>query len=210
MVFAVAADTGSSLSLAERAQLFGMIEACLWLGLLSGPFIGGWLATHFGTQQAFFWGAGCSFVCLLVVLCGFKETLEPSRRARITFMRATPFGAVWLLFSERSSAKLGLLCLFSFTAQVGSTTIQPLFLPYVIAGWKTVETGLVQSIMYGSSSLGLFLALPVLTQRFKLSAKQIILLANVWQAASWAAFGAVTSPALVFGITACFFLNGIW
>lgn len=144
VVFAVAADAGSGLTVAERAQLFGMIEACLWLGLLSGPFIGGWLATHFGTQQAFFWGAGCSAVCLLLVLFGFTETLEPSRRAKPTLMRATPFGALWLLFSEPTSAKLGTICLFSFSAVTGAQTLVPLFLPYVIEGWKTVQTGMIQ------------------------------------------------------------------
>ena len=68
----------------------------------------------------------------------------------------------------------------------------------------------IQSIMFGSSSFGLFFALPVLSSRIGCSAKQIILLANLWQAASWAAFGLSTDATLAFMITACFFLNGIW
>ena len=69
---------------------------------------------------------------------------------------------------------------------------------------------MIQSIMFGSSSFGLFFALPVLSSRLGCSAKQIILLANLWQAASWAAFGLSTDATLAFVITACFFLNGIW
>ena len=103
------------------------------------------------------------------------------------------------------------MCLFSFTATTGASTLQPYFLPFVFAKWKTVQTGILQSIMYGSSAFGLFLALPLLAgPRIGCSAKVIILLANIWQAFAWTAFGAVGSTTAAYLTVACFFLNGIW
>ena len=80
--FAAAADVSAHMDITERARLFGLIESCLWVGLLLGPVLGGALAAHLGsdgTRLVFFFPAALGALCVLLLALVFRETLEPSR-----------------------------------------------------------------------------------------------------------------------------------
>jgi hypothetical protein len=127
----------------------------------------------------------------------------------VSAARATPIGALGLLWSDRTAAKLGALCVFSMGAANGALTLLPFFLPMVFGEhWHTTQTGIIMSINFGSSAFGLAVALPAIS-RF-LNAKGVIMLANCWQTLAWLAFALVWDPAVTYVIVGCFLLNGIW
>lgn len=70
---------------AEKARYFGLLNACISLGFIIGPLMGGQLANpklaSWFTFATPFWGAaGMTLIGLLIIAFGSKETLHSKRR----------------------------------------------------------------------------------------------------------------------------------
>ena len=91
------------------------------------------------------------------------------RDARAVTRSAGPRRSVRCGCSSRTAlpaGTLGVLCLFSMGASTGASTLQAYFLPLVFGmeGWSTTQTGIVQTITFGSSAFGLAAALPTISR----------------------------------------------
>jgi DHA1 family tetracycline resistance protein-like MFS transporter len=76
----------------DRAKNFGLIGACICLGFIIGPVIGGLLG-HYGARVPFYAAAG---LCMLNFLYGYfilPESLDKEKRRAFEWKRANPIGS---------------------------------------------------------------------------------------------------------------------
>ena len=100
--------------------VFMVLEAATWGGSMIGPILGGKIALLFGLRAPF----GCAFVLLgaafVLLLLGYKETLQDVQRVEFSWARANPLGQLWPLIEHpimvRFAIILGPTYLFAVVA----------------------------------------------------------------------------------------------
>lgn len=203
--FAVCADLTEGLSTDTRTRTFSTVEATLWLGLLAGPVLGGALMDKAGTQTSFIAFAAAPVIALLALGLCFSETLK--RRSTMTWSRCNPIGGMAILMKDRVAFRMALSAAFAMCGSSAGITVMMLYCSDVF-GWSTGQVGLLSSLMYGSSAIGLAVALPLLLRA--MHPRRIIALSMFWAAVTWAAAGLVGSGDALLGVMCCFALNGVY
>jgi len=99
--FAAVADLTVGLPPDKRTLIFGVTEACLWVGLVAGPFLGAVVASAVGLRKTFFFVAAPSAVALVVVVLGWRESRPPESRSKFQWRRANPVGALFMLTTNK-------------------------------------------------------------------------------------------------------------
>lgn len=116
----------------ERARAFGMLGAAFGVGFILGPAMGGLLG-EFGTRVPFWVAAVLATLNFMFGLFVLPESLPVTRRRRLEWRRANPFG-VFRVFATYGGVLplLGVLALYFF----GSTVY-----PAIWAFWGTARFG---------------------------------------------------------------------
>lgn len=115
-----------------------LLEAATWGGSMIGPILGGKIALLFGLRAPF----ACAFVLLCVafvmLLLGYKETLDDTQRVDFTWARANPLGQLWPLLEHpvmvRFAIILGPTYLFAVVAtqNVSSLYVAPFLCSHTV------------------------------------------------------------------------------
>lgn len=160
IVFAALADAAhdSGLSEAARAQLFGRVEATIWVGQLVGPVCGGFVARYLGPQHAFALPAALSIVTLPLLL------YLPVTASRGSQGGGCPHPAMGFaeVCKDRRCALLLLGLLLAQWAVNCAMQTWPLFCNEAF-GWDVASIGALESTFFAANAAGLFLLLPRLT-----------------------------------------------
>ena len=171
--FAVIGDATERASSPKlRTYLFACLETALMVGFFAGPALGGELAKEIGLQQSLYMPVACYLVGLVTIICIMTETLEVSKRARFSWAKANPFGAMSMLCDNRIAATLA-SCVFLSNAAGGTGSVMPLYLAQTL-GYDTVETGWFAAAGQAGAAAGLLGMLPMM-QRC-LSTKTIVVI----------------------------------
>ena len=125
----------------RRAAAFGLIGAASGFGFVLGPAMGGILG-DIGPRLPFWVAAGLSFANACYGLLVLPESLTAARRARFTWARANPVGALLVL---RSTTGLSALASVSFLYALAHMALNSTFVLYATYryGWDAREVGLV-------------------------------------------------------------------
>ena len=125
----------------KRAGAFGIMGAAFGVGFVAGPALGGVMG---GVDPRLpFWVAGA--LALLNAAYGFfvlPESLPPEKRAKFTWARANPLGALKLLRSHRELFGLSLVLFLMNLAHFSLPAVAVLYMGYRY-GWGPVAVGLV-------------------------------------------------------------------
>ena len=169
--FAVIGDaTERAASPKLRTYLFACLETALMVGFFAGPALGGELARAVGLQNSLYMPVTCYLVGLVTIICMMTETLEVSKRAKFSWAKANPFGAMSMLCDNRIAATLA-CCVFLSNVAGGAGSVMPLYLAQTL-GYDTVETGWFTASGQAGAAAGLLGMLPIM-QRC-LSTKTIV------------------------------------
>lgn len=188
VAFATVADVTQGCSPATRSLCFSIVEAFLWAGLLSGPFVSGSLIDLLGAQNVFFVAAGGGFLNLVVTYFSFHETLEPERRRPFRLARANPCATLPMVMHSRSTFFMALAFLFAqFTANGGVSLI---ILDALNFTDSSELLGYLVAVNNGMQCFGLVVIMPVL-MKF-LSLRQILLFSLFMGFVSWNCYAIVT------------------
>jgi len=206
--FSIVADVTCGRSAAYRARVFGMVEACLWVGLLIGPTYGGLLADTFGPQKAYLFISIPFVLCLVVLTLVLPETVPPSQRAPFAWKVANPVGALHLLTTDRTALFLASMCFLALTGSAGGIAVLPLYCQSQFSGWKAKQVGYLMTIMFASSGVGLAVVLPVLIRVF--SAKWAVVSSMCASIVTWVAAGLVNHGTQLIIVMCSFSLNGLY
>jgi DHA1 family tetracycline resistance protein-like MFS transporter len=123
-MFAYVADVASP---AERTRYFALLAAAGGIGTVLGPGLGGILGEI--SPRAPFWVAGgVGFVNAAYGFVVLQESLPKSRRIPFTWLRASPFHALWILFEGKGLLGLAIIM---FLANVGISAFSSLYVLYV-------------------------------------------------------------------------------
>jgi hypothetical protein len=133
--------------------------------------------------------------------------VRPEDRARFSLARVNPFGAVTLLASHPTSKGMAAVVFLALCSSNGANAMVP-FYGQKAFGMTPQEVGLVQSLNFGSSAVGLFAALPLLMKRASL--KSIVLFSLGSAIVTTAGMCVLTSKAMLYGVTGCQILNGMY
>merc|ERR1712150_93435 len=187
--FAALADVTRGLNTVQTAKYLSIGEGAAWVGLLLGPLCQGMVAAKWGPQRAFFVPATASGILLLVATF-FQETLEPDRRRKLTWHRATPLGSVMLIPETKTVTILSAAILLTILGSDAVGRIAPLFIQNRL-DWNDFQLGIWTSAVYGSSAFGLLLIMPILLSKLRL--KSILIVGIAGQVISLIFFSMVTN-----------------
>jgi MFS family permease len=95
-----------------------MVEACLWIGLLIGPSLGGVLVERFDAQTAYLLISIPFGLCFLLMAWLLKETV-PQRMA-FPWAVANPIGSLYLLTTSKTALLLSAMCFLALTGSSGA------------------------------------------------------------------------------------------
>jgi DHA1 family tetracycline resistance protein-like MFS transporter len=129
----------------QRAKNFGMIGAAFGLGFVLGPALGGMLGSV--NPRLPFWVSAA--LCLANALYGLfvlPESLPPERRAKFSWARANPVGALRLL---QSHPELFALATVTFIYYVAHEVLPSTFVLYTSYryGWDPRTVGLTLALV---------------------------------------------------------------
>jgi MFS transporter, DHA1 family, tetracycline resistance protein len=129
----------------RRAAVFGKIGAAFGAGFIVGPAIGGLLG-DFDPRLPFWVAAALSFANTLYGLLILPESLPPERRSPFRWKSANPLGALQLL---RSNPTLARLSVVNFIAQLAHVVLPSTFVLYATYryGWDTKTVGLTLALV---------------------------------------------------------------
>ena len=129
----------------RRASVFGKVGAAFGAGFVIGPAVGGLLG-GFDPRLPFWVAAALSFANALYGLLILPESLPPDRRSPFRWKSANPLGALHLL---RSNPTLARLSLVNFTAQLAHVVLPSTFVLYATYryGWDARTVGLTLAIV---------------------------------------------------------------
>jgi DHA1 family tetracycline resistance protein-like MFS transporter len=139
----------------KRAARFGMIGVAFGVGFVLGPALGG-LAGSVTPRLPFWIAAGLSLANGLYGLLVLPESLPPERRARFSWKRANPFGALILL---RSHAELGALATVTFLSNLAHASLPSLSVLYMqyrygfderMVGFTMAAVGVCSMVVQGT------------------------------------------------------------
>lgn len=139
----------------QRSARYGILSASFGLGFVIGPAVGGFLGDI--DLRLPFWGA--AVLCLGNALYGWfvlPESLPPENRARFSWMRANPFGALALLRSHRDLAGLAVVVGLTSFAHAALPNLLVLYMGHRY-GWGEQAIGLaVTGIGASAAVVGLW------------------------------------------------------
>jgi DHA1 family tetracycline resistance protein-like MFS transporter len=129
----------------RRAAVFGKIGAAFGAGFIVGPAIGGLLG-GFDPRLPFWVAAALSFANTLYGLLILPESLPLERRSPFRWKSANPLGALHLL---RSNPTLARLSVVNFIAQLAHVVLPSTFVLYATYryGWDTKTVGLTLALV---------------------------------------------------------------
>ncbi len=145
---------GDSTSEEKRSSGMGVLGAAMGVGMVLGPGMGGWLATH-SLSLPFFVAAGLSVVVLAFIVVVLPESLPLSARARPEAgLRGPQFRVMWrALFGP-----IGFLLIVSLLLSFGLTAFEGIFGLYALerygygpgqVGTILTVIGLISALMQG-------------------------------------------------------------
>lgn len=159
--FAVVADLTEGPQAANRAMLFGIMEAFNISGSIFGPVATGYLAKYFGLQHSFLFVVAGSAVALFCSSLVYVETLPQGSRKKWDWKQANPIGSVCMLVQHPILIRFLLLLLF-----VDMSQNQQLTLYYTrLAGFGEEANGIVTTVSAAACAFGLLFVLPVMTKK---------------------------------------------
>lgn len=161
--FSALADVTQRVSPEQRSRIFAIGEGAVFLGQLLGPLAGGFLSQWLGPKNAMLAITVGFCADFLLTFVGFPESLDPARRRRIDWRRANPLAALLLFFETRTTFLLALQCLFALTAMSGGLANVSLY-SIKAANFSPEAVGALQSMVLGSSTLGLFVIMHLLVR----------------------------------------------
>lgn len=123
----------------KRAGAFGMIGAAWGVGFVLGPALGGLLG-HFDPRWPFWGAAGLALLNFLYGWLVLPESLPASRRDRLQWGKANPFGALKLLRSHRELFGLAGVNVLFYLAHHSLPSVFVLYTSYRY-GWSIATTG---------------------------------------------------------------------
>jgi len=124
----------------KRAANFGMIGAAFGLGFIIGPFIGGVLGKHYGTEAPFIAAAIFSLLNLIYGYFILPESLAPENRRPFDWKRANPLGSLQQL--RKYPVVSGMIISFVLI-YIASHAIQSTwnFFTMEVMGWDEAQVG---------------------------------------------------------------------
>lgn len=127
----------------KRSAAFGRMGAAFGAGFILGPAIGGLLG-GVDPRLPFWVAAGLSLANFVYGYFVLPESLAPDKRARFSWARANPIGALRLL---AANARLGGLAIVNFLAQLAHVVLPSMLVLYAgyRYGWDAVAVGLAMS-----------------------------------------------------------------
>src|SRR5579872_355260 len=137
-MFAYVADVADD---KDRTRYFGLLAAAGGIGTVLGPAVGGLFGAI--SPRAPFWVA--AVVGVFNAAYGFvvlKESLPASRRTPFSWLRANPFGALWILFEAKGLIPLALIMMLANIGLSAFTSIYVLYVNYRYH-WGSGQAGLV-------------------------------------------------------------------
>lgn len=195
--FACIADITAHSTAEYRARLFGVTEASLWLGLLVGPFLGGWVSSIVGLEKIFLVvAAGYAFdtcVVLLIHETRPKDPIEQGTKVESWgswLAKANPLASLGLFNRNSTGRKMLLILGMVFPAQSAIPVVLPLYLEGQFS-WDPKKIGALQSVSFGAASVGLLVVLPLL-QRCGISVRCIMAMSLASVSVSIGAYVTVT------------------
>lgn len=124
----------------KRAAAYGLIGAAWGLGFVVGPAVGGMLG-QIDLRLPFWVAAGMTLANALYGLLVLPESLEPQNRARFSWRRANPLGALTLLRSQQGLMALAAIYFLHLLAHHCLPALFVLYADYRY-GWNISTTGL--------------------------------------------------------------------
>jgi DHA1 family multidrug resistance protein-like MFS transporter len=146
LVSAVAALAASTVPQARMGYALGLLQTALTSGHLIGPYLGGFVADHYGYRVAFVLAGGVCLLSTVLVITAVHEDFQPWEESR-----AAGYGQSFRLLRE--SAALRQAALAILLAQLALMIVQPI-LPLFIKSLLPPGTPRVNQIV------GLVSALP--------------------------------------------------
>jgi DHA1 family tetracycline resistance protein-like MFS transporter len=177
----------------KRAARFGLVSVAFGFGFITGP-VAGALLGAVNPRLPFWVAAGLSLTNFLFGLLVLPESLPPERRARWSWRRANPVGALYLLRSRPGLGSLAVVQLLGLLAQNALPTITVL---YAINryGFRIKQLSWLLGTMGVSSALvGGLLTGPVVRL---LGERRALLTGLAFGAAGFACMGTATTPLLL-------------
>ena len=176
----------------RRAAMFGKIGVAFGAGFILGPAIGGLLG-GMDPRLPFWVAAGLSFANTLYGWLILPESLPRERRSVFRWKSANPFGALYLLRSDRVLAGLSLA---NFIAQLAHVVLPSTFVLYATFryGWDTRTVGLTLAAVGICSMVVQGTTIEPIVKRF--GERRALLLGLGFGAAGFLIFGAAPSGPL--------------
>ena len=176
----------------QRAAVFGKVGAAFGAGFIIGPAVGGLLGGQ-DPRLPFWVAAALSFANALYGLLILPESLPRDRRSPFRWRSANPLGALHLLRSDPTLARLSLV---NFIAQLAHVVLPSTFVLYATYryGWNAATVG-VTLAMVGICAMAVQgLAIGPIVKR--LGESRALLLGLGCGAVGFLIFGAAPSGAL--------------
>jgi DHA1 family tetracycline resistance protein-like MFS transporter len=123
----------------KRAARFGLLGVAFGAGFVFGPALGG-IAGNVSPRLPFWIAAGLSLANALYGFLVLPESLPPERRARFSWARANPFGALVLLRSQPKLSGLATVSFLSNLAHASLPSVSVLYMQYRY-GWDERTVG---------------------------------------------------------------------
>ncbi|MGE4559253.1 MAG: MFS transporter [Desulfobulbus sp.] len=107
----------------QRARKIGLVSACTYVGLSTGPVIGGFVTQHFGWRHVFLMPVPIGIVAVLCCLFGMKETEKNASGERMdwfgSLVYALSVGCIMIGAAHARKIALGVPLLIAGTAGLG-------------------------------------------------------------------------------------------
>ena len=173
----------------ERTKVFGWMSATVGIGTITGPAIGGLLAT-FGKALPFEIAALLTLVNFAFGVFVMKESLPAEKRLKQLSVRdLNPFRQLRLIFQIRTLARLLFLgMLIWLPANMLQALMSQLSLDSF--SWSAVIIGLVFSIMGLQDIVTQSLILPFLLKKYQLTDRTLLRIAIVFELIGYIAMAA--------------------
>ena len=177
----------------KRAARFGLVSVAFGFGFITGP-VAGALLGAINPRLPFWVAAGLSLTNFLFGLLVLPESLPLERRARWSWRRANPVGALYLLRSQPGLSSLAVVQLLGMVAQNALPTITVLYAINRYGFTIKQLSWLLGTMGISSALVGGVLTGPVVQL---LGERRAVLTGLVFGAAGFAFMGTATTPFLL-------------
>jgi MFS family permease len=170
--FAVVADVTKGRDPKTIALCFGLAELWLFLGLVVGPALAGWLASKVGLQSSFYMAVVMYATGLTAVLFLLQELRAKDSLPQFDRWQAVPLVSAATMLQTPLARRFGVM-LSAGAMSFGVYTIFALYLTDIY-GYDPVLNGAWQSANFASGALGLLVGLPLMQRCLSLQAILVI------------------------------------